>query len=227
MKGKLIVIEGLDGSGKATQAALLTDALRRAGRAVRAVAFPNYESDASALIKMYLSGAFGQEPEAVNAYAASSFYAVDRYAAWKQDWGEFYRAGGVIVADRYTTSNAVYQCAKLPREKWDEYLDWLFTYEYALLGIPEPDLVLYLRVDTALSQALMSGRYAGDEGKKDIHERNRAFLDRSGAAAEYCAEKLGWRVIDCVSGGQMRPPEEIHARLLALAEECVSGAGSD
>ena len=137
-KGKLIVLEGLDGSGKATQAKLLKAHLKEQGFSVREITFPNYESDSSALVKMYLAGQFGQHPDDVNAYAASSFYAVDRYASYKKDWGSFYENGGIVIADRYTTSNAVHQCSKLPPEQWEEFLHWLFDYEFHLLGLPAP-----------------------------------------------------------------------------------------
>lgn len=216
MDGKLIVIEGLDGSGKATQAKLLYDALRSQGRNVREVSFPDYASDSSALIKMYLNGEFGTDPGNVNAYAASSFFAVDRFASYKKDWGAFYQAGGVVIADRYTTSNAIHQCSKLPEEQWDSYLDWLFDFEYRLLGIPAPDLVLYLKVDPSVSQKLMTGRYHGDESKKDIHESNLAYLDRSRKAAEYCADRLGWKTILCSRDGAMRSIEEIHGEILSV-----------
>ena len=146
MKGKLIVIEGLDGSGKATQAKHLAAALQQQGKQIREISFPNYDSDSSAPVRMYLSGAFGTEPGDVNPYAASSFYAIDRYAGMKQDWGCFYDDGGILIADRYTTSNAIHQCCKLPKEQWDSYLHWLFHYEYELLGLPSPDLVIYLRL---------------------------------------------------------------------------------
>ena len=214
MAGKLIVIEGLDGSGKATQAARLRETLAANGLPVRQVSFPVYESDSSALVQMYLAGAFGSDPGDVNAYAASSFYAVDRFASYKSDWGSFYRDGGIIIADRYTTSNAIHQCSKLPEGEWDGFLKWLFDYEYGLLGIPAPDLVLYLRVDRDVSQALMTGRYQGDETKKDIHERNSAYLSRSEQAALYCAEKLNWQTISCTGGGQMRSIEDIGAEIL-------------
>ncbi len=151
-KGKLIVLEGLDGSGKATQAKLLAEHLAAQGVPVQKITFPDYASDSSALVKMYLSGEFGQHPDDVNAYAASSFYAVDRYASYKTSWGSFYEQGGVIIADRYTTSNAVHQCSKLPQEQWEEYLHWLFDYEFRLLGLPAPDRVIYLQVDPAVSQ---------------------------------------------------------------------------
>ena len=166
MKGKLIVLEGLDGSGKATQANLLYEFLREKKISVRKITFPNYESDSSALVKMYLAGEFGDSAQDVNAYAASLFYSVDRYAGYRKDWGEFYEAGGVLVADRYTTSNAVHQCAKLPRSEWASYLQWLFDLEYQKMGIPCPDLVIYLDVDPQISQRLMEERYHGDETKK-------------------------------------------------------------
>ena len=215
-KGKLIVIEGLDGSGKGTQAAELAKNLAIGGAPVRKVSFPDYASDSSALVKMYLSGQFGKDPQDVNAYAASTFYAVDRFASFKRDWGGFYEGGGIVVADRYTTSNAVHQCSKLPQEQWDAFLAWLFDFEYHLLGIPSPDLVVYLSVDPAVSQRLMTGRYQGDESRKDIHEGNLAYLRRSRLAAEYCSSRLGWRQIECCRGGQMRTVEAIQADILAL-----------
>ena len=213
--GKLIVLEGLDGSGKATQSRLLTAALEREGRRVRRISFPDYESNASWPVRMYLGGEFGPKPEDVNAYAASVLYAVDRFASYRKDWGEFYRDGGILIADRYTTSNAVHQCSKLPREEWDGYLDWLFDLEYRKIGIPAPDAVFYLEVDPAVSQRLLSGRYQGDEGKKDIHERDAEYLAHSRAAAGYCAERLGWHRILCCEAGEMLPPEEIASQLFA------------
>ena len=140
-KGRLLVIEGLDGSGKATQAKLLAAHLAESGCKVMEITFPDYESDSSALVKMYLSGQFGEKPDDVNPYAASSFYAVDRYASYKTKWGSFYETGGIVIADRYTTSNAVHQCSKLPPEQWDDFLRWAFDYEYRLLGLPAPDAV--------------------------------------------------------------------------------------
>ena len=221
MKGKLIVIEGLDGSGKATQAKRLAAALQQRGERVREISFPNYDSDSSALVKMYLSGAFGTQPGDVNAYAASSFYAVDRYAGMKQDWGGFYDAGGILIADRYTTSNAVHQCCKLPREFWDRYLDWLFDYEYRLLGLPTPDLVVYLRLGIETSQRLMSERYHGDEKKKDIHESNMAYLEQAHLAADYCAGRYAWKTVDCAENGSLRTIEEIGAEVWTLASRVI------
>lgn len=220
-KGKLIVIEGLDGSGKATQAKLLVQTLKEKGLPVRAVTFPDYASPSSALVKMYLAGEMGQHPDDVNAYAASTFYAVDRYASYKTDWGAFYQQGGIIVADRYATSNAVHQCSKLPPEKWNDFLDWLFEFEYHKMGIPAPDCVVYLQVDPSVSQQLMTGRYAGDESKKDIHEKDVEYLLRSRKAAEYCATRHGWRTVECTKHGQMRSIGSIHQNILNVALEAL------
>ena len=218
--GKLIVLEGLDGSGKATQAKRLAAALAAEGRSVREITFPNYASDSSALVRMYLAGQFGARPDDVNAYAASSFYAVDRYAGYKADWGRFYEEGGILIADRYTTSNAVHQCSKLPPEEWEQFLHWLFDYEFHLLGLPAPDCVIYLQVDPAVSQKLMTRRYHGDESKKDIQEKDTEYLARSRAAAEYCASTLGWHRIECTAADangakSMRSVDDINAEILA------------
>ena len=172
--GQLIIFEGLDGSGKGTQTKLTAQRLKEQGRDLRQITFPDYASDSSALVKMYLAGQFGQHPDDVNAYAASSFYAVDRYASYKTNWGSFYEQGGVIIADRYTTSNAVHQCSKLPPEQWEEFLHWLFDYEFHLLGLPAPDSVIYLQVAPAVSPRQMTARYHGDESKKDVHEKDSA-----------------------------------------------------
>ena len=219
--GKLIIFEGLDGSGKGTQADLTAKTLQQQGIDLRKITFPNYESPSSALVKMYLAGKFGQHPDDVNAYAASSFYAVDRYAGYKTDWGEFYRSSGLILSDRYTTSNAVHQCSKLPQEQWEEYLHWLFDYEFRLLGLPAPDRVIYLQVDPAVSQRLMTQRYHGDESKKDVHEKDTAYLARSRAAAEFCARHLGWDTVHCTSGDAMRSIEEIQQEVQQLARKTL------
>ena len=215
-KGRLIVIEGLDGSGKATQAKLLAAHLKAQGRSVREVSFPDYASDSSALVKMYLAGQFGSKPDDVNAYAASTFFSVDRYASYKKDWGRFYEDGGIVIADRYTTSNAVHQCSKLPPDQWEGFLGWLFEFEFQLLGLPAPDAVVYLQVDPAVSQKLMTARYHGDESKKDVHEKDTEYLARSRAAAEYCAAHLGWATVHCTSTGAMRTIEDIQAEVQGI-----------
>jgi dTMP kinase len=226
MKGKLIVIEGLDGSGKATQTKLLCESLRSKGINVRKVSFPDYSSDSSALVKMYLNGEFGTNANDVNAYAASSFYAVDRYASYKKDWGGFYESGGLVIADRYTTSNAIHQCSKLPDNEWDRYIQWLFDFEYRLLGLPEPAAVLFLKADVDIEQRLMSDRYNGDEDKKDIHEKDLNYLKRSQAAAIYCAEKLGWSVIECLKNENMRSIDDIHSQVESMTLALIENSSS-
>ena len=213
MSGKLIVFEGTDGSGKATQTALLCRELESRGVPFRKLEFPRYKEESSALLRLYLSGAFGTDPADVNAYAAATFFSVDRFASFKQDWGGWYRQGGLVIADRYTTSNAVHQCSKLPPEQWESFLGWLFDFEFHLLGLPAPDEVIYLQVDPAVSQKLMTQRYHGDESRKDVHEKDTEYLARSRCAAEYCAAHLGWAVVHCTSGDNMRSIEDIQAEV--------------
>lgn len=223
--GKLIIFEGLDGSGKGTQTALTAQKLAARGVDLRQITFPDYASESSALVKLYLAGAFGQKPDDVNAYAASSFYAVDRYASYKTGWGAFYRAGGLVLSDRYTTSNAVHQCSKLPPAQWDGFLNWLFDFEYQKIGIPAPDAVVYLAVDPEVSQRLLAARYHGDDSKKDIQEKDLDYLARSRAAAEYCAKALGWKRIDCTADGPqgktMRTVEQINDEILAYLRDIL------
>ncbi len=214
----LVVLEGLDGSGKGTQAKLLAEALVCRGVPLRPVTFPDYSSPSSSLVKMYLNGEFGAEPEDVNAYAASAFYAVDRFASFRKGWGGDYRQGKLILCDRYATSNMVYQMGKLPRAEWDGYLAWMEDFEYQKLGIPRPDLVLYLDMPIEVSQKLLLRRYQGDSGKKDIHESHLAFLRSCGECARYAGQRLGWRTISCASGGEPLPVEHIHRAVLAAVE---------
>ncbi len=214
----LVVLEGLDGSGKGTQAKLLAEALVCRGVPLRPVTFPDYSSPSSSLVKMYLNGEFGAEPEDVNAYAASAFYAVDRFASFRKGWGGDYRQGKLILCDRYATSNMVYQMGKLPRAEWDGYLAWVEDFEYQKLGIPRPDLVLYLDMPIEVSQKLLLQRYQGDSGKKDIHESHLAFLRSCGECARYAGKRLGWKVVSCAKGGEPLPVEEIHRAVLAAVE---------
>ena len=216
MKGRLIVVEGLDGSGKATQTALLEQALQQQAQPVCRVSFPDYAEPSSALVRMYLGGEFGTEPESVNAYAASSFYAVDRYASYKRFWQKKYEAGAVILADRYVTSNAIYQMVKLPHTEWKPYLDWLSDFEYEKLGLPRPDEVIHLEMPTDISQKLLSHRYSGDESKKDIHETHLGFLQQCSRAADFAASEWGWSRVVCAQNGQPRPVEEIARELCSL-----------
>ena len=219
--GKLIVIDGLDGSGKSTQLNLLDAYLKENGRTYRQISFPDYDLPSSALVKMYLAGEFGEAADSVNAYAASSFYAVDRYASYKKFWENDYKNGTPIVAARYATSNAIHQMAKLPKSEWDAYLDWLEYYEYVQLGLPRPDTVVFLDMPLHIAQMLMSGRYHGDESQKDIHERDITYLKQCRESALYAARKCGWTVITCGEGDAPLAPEKITAKLITLYEEMV------
>ena len=210
MSGRLIVLEGLDGSGKATQAGLLYEALCGRGEQAMKITFPNYESDSSALVKMYLGGAFGQDVNDVNAYAASLMFSMDRYASYKQDWGAFYESGGLVIADRYTTSNAVHQASKLPEGEREAFLDWLFDLEYRLLGLPEPDLVLYLDMPTEITEKMLRQREQAAGTHADIHEQDEAYLKACRENARAIVRRCGWQVIDCAENGAPRTPEDIH-----------------
>lgn len=204
----LIVIEGLDGSGKATNAALLSDYLTQKGHTVKKITFPVYDSDSSAPVRMYLSGQFGKKPGDVNAYAASALYAVDRFASYRTDWKADLDAGAWVVADRYTTSNAVHQASKLTGSERDSYLEWLYDFEFDKIGLPRPDAVIYLDVPPAVSQKLIEGRYAGDNSKKDIHEQDVEYLEHCRTAALYAADKLGWHKIPLTTNGVMDSREQ-------------------
>ena len=216
----LIVIEGLDGSGKATQTGLLYEALSKE-HAIRKISFPDYDEPSSALVKLYLSGAFGEDPNAVNPFAASSFYAVDRYASYKKHWEADYRAGVTILADRYTTSNMIYQAEKVPPAKRAAFIRWIRVFEYGKLGLPKPDLVLYLDMLPEISQKLISGRYKGDEAQKDIHERNLTFLKKCRENALFAAKEDDWRIIRCYEGEDPLPLETIHASILSTVSEAL------
>ena len=223
MEGKLIVIEAGDGSGKATQTKLLFDKLSSNNYRVKKVEFPDYQSDSSALIKMYLNGEFGDNPNDVNPYVASTFYAADRYASYKKVWENFYQSGGIILADRYTTSNMVHQAAKIKNhEEREEFLKWLWDLEFVKFKLPIPDCVVFLDMHPQFSQILISSRASkfGDN-EKDIHERNYDYLVHSYNNASEIRVSQGWIMVNCVHNGQLRSKEEIHMDIYKIVRELL------
>ena len=203
-QGKLIVLEGIDGSGKTSQYRRLCARMEQDRIAYNHIVFPRYEQESSALIRMYLAGEFGTHPNDVNAYAASMFYAVDRYAAYKTDWGKLYENGALILSDRYTTSNAVHQGAKLPEDELPDFFAWLSDLEYGKMGLPRPDLVIYLDVDIQTSLARMRRREARHHTKADIHEKDTSYLERCLRTAQLAAEYYGWARIPVLKDGKER-----------------------
>ena len=219
--GKLIVLEGTDGSGKSTQFQRLTDRLSQEGRQFQKLVFPQYSEPSSALIRMYLGGEFGARPSDVNAYAASAFYSVDRYASYKKVWGQWYEGGGLVVSDRYTTSNAVHQASKEPPEKQSDFLKWLYDFEYSKLGLPRPDLVVYLDVPTDFTEKMMRSREAATHTHADIHEQDLEYLATCRRTGRAAAEYYGWTVIGCVKNGAMRSIDDIHEEIYRHVAACL------
>lgn len=215
---QLIVIEGLDGSGKATQAALLCKILENRGERVVPISFPDYQKPSSALVQMYLAGEIGEIDE-VNPYAASTFYAADRYISYMTSWKRQYLEGYTIVADRYTTSNAAHQMAKLPEHEWDGYLDWLYDYEFAKMKLPAPDQVIYLDMHPDVSRKLMDNRYGGDASKRDIHEANLQYLIACRTAALYAANRLDWKIINCCHGDELLSINQVTEKIIETLNE--------
>lgn len=211
--GKLFVIDGTDGSGKQTQLEKLKEHLEKDGVEFRTVSFPNYDSPSAGLVKMYLSGEFGDDPKAVSPYVASTFYAADRYATYKKDFEEYYKQGGIILADRYTTANMVHQAGKIDDEQEREkFMNWLFDLEFNIYGIPEPTKVFFLNMPTEKAQELMKNRENkfSHTSQKDIHEKNAKHLEESYKAACSVAQKYGWYEIKCVKNDEIRTIEDIH-----------------
>ena len=218
--GKLIVIEGTDGSGKSTQFRLLTDRLESEQVKFQKLVFPQYSEPSSALIRMYLGGEFGKSPSDVNAYAASAFYSVDRYASYRKVWGKWYEEGGLVVSDRYTTSNAVHQASKEPEDKREDFLNWLYDFEYDKLGLPRPDLVTYLDVPTDFTEKMLRHRESETHTHADIHEQDMQYLATCRRMGRAAAEHYGWTVIRCVRNGAMRSMEDIHEEIYRHIQAC-------
>lgn len=219
--GKLIVIEGTDGSGKSTQFRLLTDRLEAEQVKFQKLVFPQYSEPSSALIRMYLGGEFGKSPSDVNAYAASAFYSVDRYASYRKVWGKWYEEGGLVVSDRYTTSNAVHQASKEPEDKREDFLNWLYDFEYDKLGLPRPDLVIYLDVPTDFTEKMLRHRETETHTQADIHEQDTQYLATCRRMGRAAAAHYGWTVIRCVRDGAMRSMEDIHEEIYRHVAACL------
>lgn len=202
--GKLIILEGIDGSGKSSQYRRICERLGSDSIPFRQIVFPRYDKESSALIRLYLGGAFGSHPDDVNAYAASLFYAVDRYASFKDDWGTDYSDGKLIIADRYTTSNIVHQGAKLPENELIDYFAWVSDLEYVKIGLPEPDKVFFLDVDLDISLRRMKKRQEKHHSSADIHEKDTGYLERCIKTARKACEYFGWTVIPCKIDGAER-----------------------
>ncbi|MBQ9249000.1 MAG: deoxynucleoside kinase [Oscillospiraceae bacterium] len=220
-QGKLIVLEGIDGSGKSSQYRRLCTRMEQDQIAYNHIVFPRYEQESSALIRMYLAGEFGTHPNDVNAYAASTFYAVDRYAAYKTDWGKLYENGALILSDRYTTSNAVHQGAKLPEDELPDFFAWLSDLEYGKMGLPRPDLVIYLDVDIQTSLARMRRREARHHTKADIHEKDTSYLERCLRTAQLAAEYYGWTRIPFLKDGKERELTEKNDEIYRILRDHI------
>lgn len=219
MSGKLLVLEGTDASGKSTQFERLCSFLTERGIEYRRLVFPRYQEESSALIRMYLNGQFGDRPDDVSAYTASTFFAVDRYASYRTEWKEYYENGGLILADRYTTSNAVHQASKLEGEEQQAFLDWLFDFEYRIMGIPAPDDVYFLDMPTEAVRDLLEHR----QGKtQDIHEQDMDYLKKCYQTASQLADQFGWHRIRCTQDGAVRTIEDISAELTAAVLGAIS-----
>ena len=220
-KGKLIVLEGIDGSGKSAQFRRLCARLEKDGIDYNHIVFPRYDQDSSALIRMYLAGEFGTHPDDVNAYTASTFFAVDRFASYKKDWGSTYESGGLFLSDRYTTSNAVHQGSKLSDEELPDFFRWLSDLEYEKMGLPRPDLVLYLDVDIETSLARMRRREAKNHTHADIHEQDIEYLRRCLRTAERAADFFGWTRIPFMKDGLERDVDEKNEEIYSILRSAL------
>ena len=222
MKGKLIIIEAGDGSGKATQTKALYDHLKADGHKVHHIEFPDYADDSSALVRMYLGGAFGEKAADVNAFAASTFFAVDRFASYQRKWRDYYEAGDIILADRYTTSNMVHQAVKLTdKAEREAFLDWLWDFEFVKMGLPVPDKVIFLDMAPEVADKLIAARAEETATKKDIHERDTDYLHRCHAAYLELADKYKWDKVICNAGENPRSIDAIHQDVYALVEQML------
>ncbi|WKY47726.1 thymidylate kinase [Eubacteriaceae bacterium ES3] len=214
--GRLIVIEGVDGSGKQTHTELLYQHLKDKGEKVLKISYPRYEKESSAMVKLYLSGAFGDDPESISPYVASTFYTADRYASYKTDYEEFLNDGGIVLADRYTTSNMVHQAGKIKDQaEKKKFLDWLWDYEFNLFSLPVPDQVFFLNIPPEINQQLMKNRKNKITGTmtKDIHEKSSQHLVDAYTSALELIDQYHWIEIKCVENETLRSIDDIQAEI--------------
>ncbi len=222
--GKLIAIDGVDASGKQTQTTLLLSRLEKEGRGVKMVSFPAYDKPSSILVKMYLNGEFGENPSDVNAYATSTLFAADRFATYRTDWGTDYNRGTIILADRYVSSNLIHQASKInDTDEKEKFLMWLDDLEYGIYNLPRPDVTIFLDMPPEYGAELMSGRLNKSNGddKKDIHESDFSYLEKSYENAMFVAKKFNWKRISCIKDGQIRSVDEIHEDIYSIVRELL------
>ena len=223
--GKLIAIDGVDASGKQTHTELLASYFENSGKKVKRLSFPVYECESSALVKLYLNGSMGKNAQDVDAYAASTFFAADRFVTFRMDWHKDYEdKDTLIIADRYVSSNMIHQASKIEdiAEK-DRFLDWLYDFEFNMYKIPEPDMTVFLDMPPKYGKMLISGRnnkFSGEE-KLDIHESDFSYLEKSYENAKYVASKFGWRTVPCVKDGNIRPIPDIQADIVKIVESLI------
>lgn len=218
MKGTVLVFEGTDGSGKQTQSQKCFEALVAKGVSVRMMSFPQYENPSSALVKKYLDGEFGENAKDVDAYKASSFYAIDRFVAFDEDLRRFLHEGGVLILDRYTTSSLLHQGGKIRDVgEREAFFDWVESLEYETYQLPRPKKVFYLMVPPWKNMSLMENRQHRFENstKKDIHERDFDHLAEAFENGMYLVESRGWELVHCLDEEKhMRSIEDIHEEVM-------------
>lgn len=218
LNGKIIVIEGTDGSGKQTQTRLLKERLEKEGYEVYTTSFPNYESNSSAAVKMYLGGEISGHANEVSPKAAATFYGIDRYITFKKEFEPIYKEKKkVLIFDRYVASNIIHQGAKIIEQggetkELSDFISWLFSFEHNDLGIPKVDATIYLNVPIETTIKLREERLNKITGgqKQDIHEADTVHLLNASKSGLMAADMLGWNVINCTENGEMRSLEDIH-----------------
>lgn len=224
MEGKLIVVDGVDSSGKQTQVEKLYESLKKSGHKVMKISFPDYDSDSSALVKMYLNGELGEDPDMLDPYAISTFYAADRYISYITNWKKYLDDGYIVIADRYTTSNMIHQASKIKDVKEKKiFLSWLYDFEFGVYHLPKPDVTIFLNMPVEYGMRLMAERKnkITGEDKKDIHEKNKDYLLESYYNAMYIAKEYDWNIVNCVDNEKVRTIDNISNEILEMVKEIV------